>query len=346
VLALGISMSKTAQLSVGWARLVFEVLQREGLDANALFLQFDLKPEQLINPSAYFKQDNFTRLWHEACRLSENPAIGLTMGNQPTVNSFDAYSYSLMSRATVREALELTARYHEVIGSAAMLSNEFSSKGCRLIIESKGDELPVAYHGFEAALALQIFSLRLVTNQAIKPDYVTFKTPKPNNLAPYDALFQCPLKFNEPQYAMYINQRDLDIPMIFANESMALHHEKILQKTISELKTNTLVEHVQDLIYKTLPTGEPNIKAVASMFNMSQRTFQRRLKQHGHTFLELLDSTRKKLAAQYTANPEMSLQEISFLLGFTDNSNFYRAFKRWYGCAPGEYRQLNVLEKV
>jgi len=335
-------MSNTAQLSVGWARLVFEVLQREGLDANALFIQFDLKPEQLINPSAYFKQDSFTRLWHEASRLSGNPAIGLTMGVQPTLSAFDAYSYSLMSRATVREGLELTSRYHKVIGTAAMLSNEFFPEGCRLIIDSKGDELPVAYQGFEAALALQAFSLRLVTNQAINADYVSFKTPKPKDITPYEALFQCPLKFNQPQYIMCINQRYLDTPMIFANESMALHHEKILQKTMSELQTSTLVQKVTDLIYKTLPSGEPNIKAMASMFNISQRTFQRRLKQEGHTFLALLDSTRKELAAQYAVNPGMSLQEISFLLGFTDNSNFYRAFKRWYGCTPGEYRELNI----
>ena len=339
-------MSNTAQLSVGWARLVFEVLQREGLDAHALFLQFDLKPEQLSNPSAYFKQDSFTRLWHEASRLSDNPAIGLTMGFQPTISAFDAYSYSLMSRATVREGLELTARYHEVIGSAAMLSNEFFVGGCRLIIDSKGDDLPVAYHGFEAALALQAFSLRLVTNQAINADYVSFKTPKPKDITPYEALFQCPLKFDQPQYIMCINQRYLDTPMIFANESMALHHEKILQKTISELQPSTLVDQVTDLIYKTLPSGEPNIKALAGMFNISQRTFQRRLKQEGHTFLELLDSTRKELAAQYTVNPDISLQEISFLLGFTDNSNFYRAFKRWYGCAPGEYRQQHLVAKT
>jgi len=80
---MGIKMAKVQQLSVGWARLVFELLGREGLDAAALFKQFNLDSSQLSNPSAFFKQDDFTLLWEEASRLTHNPAIGLTMGKSP-----------------------------------------------------------------------------------------------------------------------------------------------------------------------------------------------------------------------------------------------------------------------
>ena len=339
----GWKMTEIQQLSVGWARLVFEVLGREGLDAQALFKQFNLDSEQLTNPGAYFKQDDLTLLWQEASRLSNNPAIGLTMGYQPTVSSFDAYSFSLMSSANVREGLERTIRYQEIIGSAVKLLLEYSHEGCEMIYTSKGNDLPVAYEGFDAGMALQVFSSRFVTNQAINPVLAKFMHPEPENLKPYEDLFQCPLYFSQDKYSLFLSDEYLNAPMIFANKDMAELQGEIVLQTIKALTPASLTEQVSDLICKKLPSGEPDIKTFASLFNISQRTFQRRLKLENVTFNSILESTRKKLAHDYVCNPTISLQEIGFLLGFTDNSNFYRAFKRWYELTPGEYRESQNL---
>lgn len=333
-------MDKIQQLSVGWGRLVFELLGREGLDGAALFTQFNLDVTQLSNPSAFFKQDDLTLLWEEASRLTNNPAIGLTMGKQPTVASFDAYSFSLMSCENVREALERTIQYQKVIGSAVELILKSNRDGAEIIYMSKGNDLPVAYQGFDAGLALQVFSSRFVTNQPLNPEVVNFKQEKPENIQPYEEMFQCELKFSQPNYSVEVSNKYLDTPMIFANKTMHDHHAEIVQKTLKELSDTTLSEQVMDLISKKLASGEPEIKDFAELFNVSLRTFQRRLKQENCTFLSLLDSTRKTLAHDYACNDKISLQEIGFLLGFTDNSNFYRAFKRWYDATPGEYREL------
>ena len=333
-------MAKVQQLSVGWARLVFELLGREGLNANKLFEQFNLDARQLTNPSAFFKQDDFTLLWEEASRLTNNPAIGLTMGKQPTVSSFDAYSFSLMSCENIREGLERTIQYQKIIGSAVELIFKSSKQGGEIFYTSKGNDLPVAYQGFDAGLALQVFSSRFVTNQALNPLVANFKQKKPENIQPYEEMFQCPLKFSQPFYSLEISNEYLDTPMIFANKVMRDHHAEIVQNTLKELNNTTLSEQVKDLICKKLASGEPDIKSFAEFFNVSLRTFQRRLKEENCTFLSLLDNTRKTLAHDYACNDKVSLQEIGFLLGFTDHSNFYRAFKRWYDTTPGEYREL------
>jgi len=332
-------MIKVQQLSVGWGRLVFELLGREGLDAPALFKQFKLDSEQLTNPSAFFKQDDLTLLWEEASRLTHNPAIGLTMGKQPTVSSFDAYSFSLMSCETVREGLQRTIEYQKIIGSAVELVLEHNELGCKMIYTSQGNDLPVAYQGFDAGLALQVFSSRFVTNQPINPISANFKQKRPENIAPYEDMFQCKLRFSQPDYSLELSHEYLDTPMIFANKTMHDHHAEIVQKTLKELSETTLSDQVRDLIYKKLSKGEPEIKEFAGFFNVSLRTFQRRLKSENCTFLSLLDNTRKTLAHDYACNRHVSLQEIGFLLGFTDHSNFYRAFKRWYDTTPGEYRE-------
>ncbi len=332
-------MDKVQQLSVGWGRLVFELLGREGLDATALFNQFNLDARQLTNPSAFFKQDDLTLLWEEASRLTNNPAIGLTMGKQPTVASFDAYSFSLMSCENIREGLERTIQYQKIIGSAVELIFKNNRHGAEIIYISEGNDLPVAYQGFDAGLALQVFSSRFVTNQPLNPMIVNFKQEKPKNTQPYEDMFQCELRFSQPNYSVEVSNEYLDTPMIFANKAMHDHHAEIVQKTLEELSDTTLGEQVKDLISKKLSKGEPEIKEFAGFFNVSLRTFQRRLKDEGCTFLSILDGTRKKLAHDYACNDNVSLQEIGFLLGFTDHSNFYRAFKRWYQVTPGEYRE-------
>ena len=165
-------------------------------------------------------------------------------------------------------------------------------------------------------------------------------------MAPYEAMFQCELRFSQPRYSIEVSHEYLDTPMIFANKAMHDHHAEIVQKTLKELSETTLSDQVRDLICKKLSKGEPEIKAFAEYFNMSLRTFQRRLKQEDCTFLSLLESTRKSLAHDYAKNSHVSLQEIGFLLGFTDHSNFYRAFKRWYSTTPGEYREQQAKRKV
>mgnify|MGYP000081778649 CR=1 FL=1 len=339
-------MKNAQRLSVGWARLVFELLKREGLNASELFKEFDLEEAQLSNPNAYFNQDSFTGLWQEASRLSGNLAIGLRMGENPTVSAFDAYSYSLMSSATLRESMERAIRYQKIMGSAAQLSSENTEDGCCIILSNNDNKAPEVYQGFDAALALRLFATRFFTQKQITPTYVEFMHDKPQNIRPYQSFFQCPLRFSAARYSTCLINEDLDTPMIFANESMAIHHEEMVIQTIKSHSTAKLSEQVSDIIHKKLPSGEPTINSVATLLNISSRTLQRRLKEEHLSFLTLLNSTRKELAHSYTTNNSITLQEITFLLGFTDHSNFYRAFKRWYGCAPGEYRSRQLTTEL
>ncbi|MCY1450977.1 HTH-type transcriptional regulator VirS [compost metagenome] len=98
------------------------------------------------------------------------------------------------------------------------------------------------------------------------------------------------------------------------------------------------------MLCRLLPQGEPKREVVASSMHLSQRTLQRRLQEEGVSFQQLLDDTRRELAEQYLAQPNLTLLEIAYLLGFADPSNFFRAFRRWFDSTPGEYRAR--LEEV
>jgi len=330
--------NETQQLSVYWARLVFELLERQGLDAGQLFTQNGLDASVLANPGARFKQDSFTRLWQMAARQSGNPAIGLEMGRTPSINAFDAYSVSQLSSRCVRDSVQRAVRYQKVVGSAMQMAMEETPEMCRISFQSQGDDLPAAREGFDAGLAFTIASMRLMTNHPVTPLSVSFACPEVADLHPYIELFGCPLHFDQDRYSLCVSLDVLDLPMVFANQSMADHHDSLLDKEITLSGNATLSQRVEQMIRQHLPTGEPAIQQAAQTQNMSSRTMQRRLREEHTSFRSLLDEVRKTLAGDYIARPDLPLQEITFLLGFSDHANFYRAFKRWYGKTPGACR--------
>ena len=332
---------ETQQLSVYWARLVFELLERQGLGADQLFRDSGLDIASLANPGARFKQDSFTRLWQMATRQSGNPAIGLEMGRAPSMNAFDAYSASQLSSRCVREAVERAVRYQKVMGSAMKMGMEETPDMCRISFQSHGDELPAAREGFDAGLALSIASMRLMTNHPVTPLYVTFACPEVAELRPYSEFFGCRLHFDQDCYSLCLSLDVLDLPMVFANQSMADHHDSLLDEAINASGDTTLSQRVEQVIKQHLPTGEPTVQHAAQALNMSARTMQRHLRADNTRFRSLLDEIRKTLAGEYVTRADLPLQEITFLLGFSDHANFYRAFKRWYGKTPGSCRKMN-----
>lgn len=332
-------IKKTQRLTVYWARLVYELLYREGLDAGALFEQCGLDTSQLTDPAAYFEQDNFSKLWREASLQSGNPAIGLQLGLNAPINAFDVYSSSIVASSCLREALARAMRYQKIVGSAFALTVEDIDEGCQIIFVGRGSELPVAREGYDAALSLMASTLRMITNPPSVPLYVEFRYQEPTDLQAYQEAFNCPLRFSGKHYGICVDYSVLDMPLTFANKSIAAEHEKRLARGMKSLREGGLPDRVQHFIRQHLPGGEPTVQQIARALSISQRSLQRQLSREGVSFRELLDEERKSLASKYLADSTLPLQEITFLLGFADHSNFYRAFRRWFGCAPGEIRK-------
>ncbi len=108
---------------------------------------------------------------------------------------------------------------------------------------------------------------------------------------------------------------------------------------LGKLDKDNIIDRGTAVIIDMLPSGGVADEKVAGQLNMSVRSLQRRLKEAGTTFRTLLEAVRKDLAATYIRDPDIELVEVAFLLGFSDQSAFSRAFKRWTGCSPSEARK-------
>jgi AraC-like DNA-binding protein len=130
----------------------------------------------------------------------------------------------------------------------------------------------------------------------------------------------------------------LDRPLSSANRELALAHDRVLGEFVAKLQRDDIVSRTKSAISDWLPSGDFSSEAVARALHMSPRSLQRKLAAQGTTFRKLLQAVREELAQSYLADGSLTLLEISYLLGFSEQSAFSRAFKRWTGSTPQDFR--------
>ncbi|MCE0460337.1 AraC family transcriptional regulator [Pseudomonas uvaldensis] len=332
--------------SSSWAMGIVKALEMDGLDCRALFGQLGLDFDALDDPDARFPQDSMTRLWQRAVELSGNPAIGLNMGKVVRPASFHVVGYALMSSRTLIEGFQRLVRYQRIIAESAEVSIRQLDGHYGLILTVHGDHIPPTRQSTEASLACALSLCNWLTGRTLHPVKVLFQAPEPLDPTPYQQAFAAPLIFNSPYDALVFERSDMEAPLPTANEAMALLHDRFAGEYLARFSGSRVTHKARQALCRLLPQGEPKRDVVAQALHLSQRTLQRRLQEEGTSFQHLLDDTRRELAEQYLTQPDMTLLQIAYLLGFADPSNFFRAFRRWFDATPGEYRAARGLKPV
>ena len=325
---------------------IVKALEMDGLDCRAMFGQLGLDFEALDDPDARFPQDSMTRLWQLAVELSGNPAIGLNMGKIVRPASFHVVGYALMSSRTLLEGFQRLVRYQRIIAESAEASIRQIEGHYGLVLAVHGDHLPPTRQSTEASLACALSLCNWLTGRTLHPVKVLFQGPEPLDPTPYHQAFPAPLMFNAPYDALIFERADMEVPLPTANEAMALLHDRFAGEYLARFSESRVTHKARQALCRLLPQGEPKRDVVAQALHLSQRTLQRRLQEEGTSFQHLLDDTRRELAEQYLTQPDMTLLEIAYLLGFADPSNFFRAFRRWFDTTPGEYRAARAAKPV
>ncbi len=243
-----------------------------------------------------------------------------------------------MSSRNLKEGFARLVRYQRIIAEGADLDFQPCAQGYRLSLTIIGDRLPPARQSAEGSLAGCLTFCRWLTGTPLLPLEVSFQGQPPDDLEPYRQLFQAPLRFDARRYALLFREEDVEMPLPTANEALAQLHDRFAGEYLSRFSDSKVMHRARQILCRLLPQGEPRREVVAQALCLSERTLQRRLQEEGSSFQQLLDDTRRDLAVQHLAQPDLAPLEIAYLLGFADPSNFYRAFKRWFGVTPGEYR--------
>ena len=347
--------------SVALVRRILETAARAGVDPEEILQAVGLESSTLENPEARISQEQHIGIWIEAINRTGDEDFGLHMGELLTpAKERNILSYVMLNCSTAGEVLEKLCLYHDLMaegisirlekdGSFAYLSLEVTPnlkinlpkyvlKAIQRVTPSAKIKIP--RYVPESMLCAFQSKLRFLTENDFNPVEVRFEHPKPNDIAEHQRIFRAPLFFNQPRNELVLEKRCLDLPIVFADPELLDTFEKRAQKLLDSLiSPNTWSDKVIRLLGKMLNGNNPGIESVARNLGVSARNLQNRLNEEGTTYQKLLDQVRKEIALDYLKQPDVTICEIAFLLGFSEQSAFNHAFKRWTGSPPGEYRQ-------
>jgi len=210
--------------------------------------------------------------------------------------------------------------------------------GYRVTFILFGGDRPVPRQRIEFIFITVIGFCRWISAREVRPAAVELPYPTPVDPAPYGVAFGCPVKFNATVATLVFARADLGAPLPTSNPQVADLHERFAGEYLRRFDHAQTSYRAREVIIRRLPDGEPTRDQVAGELCMSERTLRRRLEEEATSFIQLLDETRRELAEQYLERLHLSLAQAAYLLGFADQSSFFRACRRWFDVSPGRYR--------
>lgn len=309
-----------------------------GLDAHALFRQAGIDPAEIDNSDARFLPEQISTVWDVAVARTGNPYLGLAMPDMAHPGSFDVVVHVMMACPNLLSALDRFLRYIHIVSDAAEIELESDAAGYGLTFNLAGNGHPVPRARVEFVVLTILNILRWLTGLSLRPKAVDFPYPEPDELLPYQTAFRCPLRFNARIHRIHFSRSDLMAPLPTANSALVELNDRLVNDHLTRLGAARISVRARQIIVRRLPDGDPLRADVARIMCMSERTLQRRLQEEGTSFNDLVDDARRELADQYLRSSRITLAQAAYLLGFADQSTFFRACKRWFGTSPREYR--------
>lgn len=317
---------------------IWRALESYGLDPDAVFRQAGLDPRKLYDPNARYRDKNIYRLWQLALQKTRDPCLGFRVASFWHPSAAHALGYAWLASATLKDALERTVRYFRMMTDKERLYLEESPEEYRLIIENPASDHPTADEDLDASFAALVSLCRMCLGESFRPRRITMRRPTPTDHEPYAEHFRAPIQFSGNEDSVCFDRADVVAPLPTANAEVARANEKIVQDYLARFDRSSVAMQVRARLTEQLSSGHATQESVADSLHMSLRSLQRRLKDEGASYKDLLEETRRELAAHYMAESHLSINEITYLLGFSEPSNFSRAFRRWTGKSPSAYR--------
>lgn len=292
-----------------------------------------------LDPDERVPISSMLKLLSGALALTGDPDLGLKAAREITPGDYGLIEYMVGSAGNMREAVALLGRYLPLVNDAIEYS--FRTEEGRAIIQLDSRVLlPRAAADFQSA-AFYVATLQR-GQHIVDPEYEAwFVHEQPESLQEYDRTFSPGhVRFGAPFNGFVFDAGLLELP--FGSPDPQLHAvlRRYAERLLADLpRTETFADKVEQVIQRELRQGEPSVERAAQLLRLTRRTFTRRLEREGTTFTTILDDTRRKLALRYIVERHVGISEIAFLLGFARAGAFYRAFKRWTGTTPSEYRR-------
>jgi AraC-like DNA-binding protein len=280
------------------------------------------------------------QLLEDAVRRTGDEELGLKAGREIDVGAGGPLEYAIRSAATVAEAIDVAAKFMRLLSDAVDCRLEIDGERAVVHLDSKVS-MPRAAVDFQASA---LHTGHLKRHFRAIPDLVwSFTHPAPADVSEYERTFApARVQFSAPYHGYSFDKSYLATKRETGDPRLHALLRKHAEMLLNELpRYANFKATVQEMLTEELKTSRPTAATVAERLGVSQRTLSRRLEAEGTSFKDLLDGCRRTLALDYVTRPTFRLPEVVFLLGFSETATFYRAFKRWTGQTPLQYRKAS-----
>ena len=328
---------QTSLATIG--QIVKRMCELHGLDAQMLLGEQGITLEEIRDPNARIPARAWDGIARRANGLIDLPGFGLRAASCWHPSNLGALGYAWLSSSTLRSGLGRVVRYWRLLGDKTAARLEDTDIGLKTVFESGRSDPLVASIAADFSISLLVSMCRLNYGHALRPVAVTLKRSRPDGWQVYRSHYGCPIQFGTSEDSFTLRRGDADKPLPSSNRQIAATLDGILAQQLAQLDKSNLVARCRASLLEHLSSGELSEDEMARQMHMSRRTLQRKLAEAETTYQQLVDDTRRELALRYIENPGQSITDITFMLGFSQQSAFTRAFRRWTGIAPSEYRQ-------
>lgn len=285
--------------------------------------------------------DHFFEL-HEKIDRTLGPGFSVRVGQQMKIEDYGVLGLSWRTCSKAGEIFERSERYFKLLSNTYVFKVEKNRDISKIHLFREAYRRGVELSN-EATFSAAVVVLRATTETEISPVGVSFKHDPPKDMKSYDRAFQCPILFNQSH--TYISYKTADLATRTAKADASINKflvERVEEETKGiEVSPNKIALDVGRLIKDALPSGIPSIDHVGEHVGMSSRTLTRRLSESGVSFRGLIKKIQGEISKELLLNSSKSVGEIAFQTGFSEQSAFNRAFKRWTGQSPIEFRKAN-----
>jgi AraC-like DNA-binding protein len=328
------------QISVKMLYPLAAALRDEGIVLDPLLASAEIPRELYERSESRIPYLAVRRFYHAAAATSRNRALGLAAARHVPVAQLQMLEYFAASSANVGAALQALVEYESVLTGVPVLSLEPRSEGVLLRVQ------PVTAGAHRSWFEFVVGSLYLGMRRFASPPVVRgerviawFAYTAHDADDDYRALFDGRVRFGAPATGLLIPRSIMHRSL----ESVNAPLHDLLERSLSaiaqrESPPSSFSDRVRTLLGESLADADAGIDAIAARLHMSRSTLRRRLAHEGTTHRALLQEVREALALRYLERQELSLGEVSDLVGYDDPTSFQKAFKRWMGCTPAQHR--------
>ena len=319
-------------------KAILDACSRAGADVSALMKTTGLDRGKIYDLNGRTSFDDVIELWDASYKMTKDRAIGIKAVDFLPFGAFRVIDFMVLTGATPTEGLAKAQEYYPLI-----------NQGFDLVIEPRNDKLVVElhnpvdpkhmpFHYVDFVFACVLSRIRFSAGSGLNPECVQLMCDRPDDETPYELLFRSPILYNQSVNRIKIEKYPLEARQPNADEylfeMLDVHAQSLIRQIPGE---RDVLHELTRIIRSNLANGDIDLDSSARELGLSRRSLQRKLYKNGVTYRELINKIRFDLAKDLLSGNTSSIEETAFLVGYSDKTSFYRAFKRWTGKTPNDY---------